>query len=126
MKRSWIGFGLLVLLLVVATVTTVLMVRAHQPIGEDLTRAAQCAAAGDWAGAQACFQKARNRWDRWEHFRATLADHTPVEEIDAEFALLEVYCLAREDAAFAAECRALSQKVAAVGEAHEFVWWNLL
>lgn len=126
MKRCWIGVGLLLLLLVIAIVTTFLMIRSHEPIEDDLKQAAECAMLGDWVNAQRFFENSRNQWKKWEHFRATLADHTPVEEIDAEFALLEVYCYAQENAAFAAECCSLARKVAAVGEAHEFVWWNLL
>ena len=80
MKRSWIGFALLLVLL----------------------------AGGIAATWGTCF-----------------ADHTPMEEIDALFAQVEVYAAAREETDFAAGCAALSRKVEAMGLAHGASWWNL-
>ena len=126
MKRSWLGFGLLIVLLVIAIASTLAMVCIHEPIEEHLEHAAQWAIQGDWENAGYSLERAWNQWNKWAHFRSALADHTPVEDIDSEFALLEVYYLTQEDAAFAAQSRSLAKKVAAVGEAHELVWWNLL
>lgn len=126
MKRSWIGFGLLLALLAISLTVTIAVTRIHEPIEKDLKQAAECATLGDWVNADRFFHQAKDRWKTWEHFRASIADHTPVEEIESAFALLEVYCYTQEEAAFAAECCALATRVAAVGEAHELVWWNLL
>lgn len=126
MKRCWIGFGLLLVLLVLGILSSIAMARLHEPVEADLKQAAECAVLGDWVNADLFFRQAKNRWEKWEHFRACLADHNPVEEIDAGFALLEVYCYTREDAAFAAGCCELARKAAAVGEAHGLVWWNIL
>lgn len=125
MKRSWIGFVLLLVLLAGSVVSAVAMVWIHEPMEEDLNQASRCALAGDWEKADRYFRKAQTQWKRWEHFRACFADHNPVEEIDGDFETLEVYCRTREDVAFAADCRELARKVAAVGEAHELVWWNV-
>ena len=126
MKRSWIGFALLLVLLVISAITTWGMTKIHEPIEKDLKQAAECAILGDWENAGHFFQESRNRWEDWKHLRACFADHTPVEEIDSSFALLEVYCYAQENAAFAAECCRLARQTAAVGEAHELAWWNML
>lgn len=126
MKRSWMGFGLLLILLLLGIITTWFMVDIHQPVEENLKKASQCALRGDWIQADAYFREAKENWKQWEHERACLADHTPVEDIDAEFEMLQLYSTAREDAAFAAGCLELARKAAAVGEAHEFVWWNFL
>ena len=48
-----------------------------------------------------------------------------MEEIDADFQILKLCCAARETVTFAGGCRSLACQVAAVGEAHELVWWNL-
>ena len=125
MKRAWIGFLLLLVLLGSSILFSQLMVRIHEPVEADLQQAAECAALGDWVNADRFFLQAKDHWKKWEHFRACFADHTPVEEADADFALLEVYSQMREDAAFAAGCQELARKTAAVGEAHEFVWWNI-
>lgn len=126
MKRSWIGFTLLILLLLGSILTTWAMPRIHEPVEADLLQAAARAIEGDWEKTEHFFLEAEKEWKEWEHFRACFADHNPVEEIDAAFDQLKVYCSAREEAAFAGFCRDLARKVAAVGEAHELVWWNLL
>lgn len=125
MKRSWMGFGLLLVLLLLSILSTWAMVRIHDPIEADLNRAAQRALLENWEDTGRFFRRAKTRWEDWENLRACLADHTPIEEIDAGFALLEVYFEARDDIAFAAASRQLARQTAAVGEAHELVWWNL-
>jgi len=126
MKRSWIGFILLILLLWGSLLSSGIMDRIHEPIGEALQQAAWCAMDGNWEKAQAFFRDAQENWKQKEHIRSCFADHTPVEEIDADFALLEVCCAARETISFSGGCLRLARQVAAVGEAHELVWWNLL
>jgi len=126
MKRSWIGFALLLVLLLGGILATRQMERIHEPIGIKLQQAAQCALEDNWERADAFFQEAEQAWEKWEHFRSCFADHNPVEEIDGEFELLSVFCGARDSAAFAGGCRALARKVSAVGEAHSLLWWNLL
>ena len=126
MKRSWIGLGLLMVLLALGIVTTWAMEKIHAPIESQLQQAAVFALEENWAQADAASQSAISAWDKWEHFRACLADHTPVEEIDAGLEEQKIYAAARENAAFAAACAELGRKIAAVGEAHGLVWWNIL
>ena len=92
MKRSWIGFVLLLVLLAGGIAATWGMAKCHEPIARDLENA---------------------------------ANHTPMEEIDALFAEVEVYAAAREETDFAAGCAALSRKMEAMGQAHGASWWNL-
>jgi len=126
MKRSWLGVGLLAIMLVIGLLVTRAMGRIHDPIARDLTAAGEYALAGNWNQAEALSQQASDSWEKHALFRACFADHNPVEEIDAAFAMLRVYGTAREEQAFAGGCSDLAKKVAAVGEAHAFVWWNLL
>lgn len=126
MKRSWMGLGLLLVLLAVSLLVTWAMERIHEPISGDLEQAAVFALTGNWDNGEDSFQKARVTWEKWAHFRACFADHNPMEEIEAGFAELEAYGAAREEVAFAAAAKALARKVAAVGEAHGLVWWNVL
>lgn len=125
MRRVWIGVIFLLALLVSSLTATWAMDRIHGPVEADLNRAAEQAMAGDWEEGTRLFTQARDRWDKWEHLRFSLADHTPVEEISAAFRALEVYCTDREDTEFAAHCRELARKTAAVGEAHSLTWWNI-
>ena len=125
MKRSWIGFILLLVLLVGGILSTRAMTAIHEPIEADLMQAAECAVLGDWTNAGRFFRQAEADWKQWEHFRSCFADHNPVEEIDGEFVLLKVYCAYQDTVSFAGGCSQLARQVAAVGEAHELVWWNL-
>ena len=126
MKRSWIGLGLLVILLVLGLMSTRAMKKIHAPVAQQLTRAAEDTREGSRERGRLNFQAAKETWQAWENFRACFSDHTPVEEIDALFAQLEIYCAAREDTAFAAGCMELAEKVRAIGDAHGLVWWNIL
>ena len=126
MKRSWIGFLMLILLLLGGIWSSRIMVRIHKPIEEKLRQAAQFSTEGNWAQAAVCFREAEENWKQREHIRSCFADHNPVEEIDADFQLLKVCCAARETISFPGGCLQLARQVAAVGEAHEPVWWNLL
>ena len=126
MKRSWFGFGILLVLLIAALLTTWAMDEIHEPIAGDLEQAAEFALLDDWENAELFYSRAAEKWEKWEHLRACFADHTPVEEISAELAELEIYGIARENAAFAAACAETAEKGEAVGEAHGLVWWNIL
>ena len=124
MNRSWIGAGLLAVLLALALAVTAMMTRIHQEIRLDLEQSGRSAMEGDWDSAELFFRRAGNRWDKWEHFRACFSDHTPSEDIDAAFAALEVYRQSGDRVAFAAACASLSCQADAIGEAHRLVWWN--
>lgn len=126
MKRSWIGLGLLLALLTVGLLTTWSMGRIHEPVSAELEQASEFALLNDWTNAEESFRHARTEWEKWAHFRTCFADHTPVEDIDALFAQLQIYSATHENAAFAAGCMELSEKVSAIGEAHGLVWWNVL
>ena len=126
MKRSWMGFALLVVLLLGSVLVTRQMDRIHRPIEGQLQQAAGKALEGNWEEARDLFLDAEKSWKTWEHFRSCFADHNPVEEIDGDFQMLQVMGLGGDRLAFAGGCRELARKVAAVGEAHELVWWNLL
>ena len=126
MRRSRIGFFLLLVLLAAGLFSTKKMISVHEPIEVYLSQAAYWAVLDDWETADLFFQKAKRDWKRSEHFRSCFADHNPVEDIDAALGLLEVYGNARERICFAGGCRDLARRVAALGEAHELVWWNLL
>ena len=54
MKRSWIGLGLLIVLMILGLITGSLMERIHRPVADALQQAAGLAQAGLWE--QACAQ----------------------------------------------------------------------
>lgn len=125
MKRTVFGFSLLAVLLVLSLAVTWLMARIHEPIAEDLTQAAVLATGGDWAKAMELADRAREDWERLEPVSACFADHGPMEEINQEFAQLEVYGASGEPMAFAAACGSLAEKMQAMSDAHSLQWRNL-
>lgn len=126
MRRSWIGFFMLLVLLAGALGVTWGMEKIHRPIARELEQAAGRALAGDWESADALSVDAGVRWERWTHFRGCFADHTPMEEVDGVLAEVSVYRAAQEEADFAAACACAARKVAAMGQAHGLSWWNVL
>ena len=126
MKRSWLGLGLLILLLAAALAATWFMTGIHEDMTLDLEQSARCAGSGDWENAQLFLTRAEDHWTKWEHLCACFADHEPVEEMDAALAALKVYCEVRDGAAYRAACAVLIQNLTALGESHAPTWWNLL
>ena len=126
MKRCWFGAGLLIVLLAASLSVTWGMDKIHEPIAADLNQAAECAELGDWHNAENFSRRAEESWNKWEHFRACFADHTPTEEVGAELAAMDTARQERETTDFAASCARAAKMVQAVGDAHALCWWNLL
>lgn len=126
MKRSWLGFGLLLVLLILSLAATGLMTRIHQEIALDLAQSSECALLGEWEDTQLFLHRARRIWTKWEGLRACLSSHEPTEDIDAAFAALQIYCQSRNAAAYRAACAMLTCRVRAIGDAQRPVWQNLL
>ncbi len=125
MVRGWLGAGLLALFLALGVVTMHLMDDAHLPTGDLLEQAAELALQGDIEKGVTLGREAKNRWERQWQATATVADHSPMDDVDALFAEMEIYATAGEEPHFAACCKELSKRVQAVAEAHRFSWWNI-
>ena len=126
MVRGWFGLAILIVFLILGFVTAGVMDNAHLPTESLLAQAAEKTLAGDFEEAVALGQRAKTRWDRHWNGTATVADHAPMDDVDALFAEMEIYAATEEKPHFAAVCRELSQRIQAVTEAHRFSWWNIL
>ena len=124
MKRCWIGFGLLIVLLAFSLLVTWIMEEIHRPIARDLLTAGEYALAGDWDRAEMLFQQAQDTWKEKECLRACFADHNPMEDIDAGFARLELFLRLRNRTQFTSTCGELARKTEAMGDAHGLKWEN--
>ena len=98
----------------------------HEPVIRELSQASRAALAGDWQLAGKHAAMAQAKWDNNWNFTATLADHTPMEEIDGLFAELQIFLLTREDVHFAATCARLCQLTKDMTQAHTVSWENFL
>ena len=125
MKRFWIGVGFLAALLGLGIYAGVATAKA-EPVAAHLAQAQQCLSRGDEAGAIAEANLAQALWQRnWER-TACFADHTPMEQIDTQFAELQTYAAQNAWPDFAATCAGLASQVQSIPRAHQFTWWNLL
>lgn len=122
MARTPLGIGILLGLLILGLLSGMAMDRIHAPI----TALLQQAADQDFNEAITTAQKAKTLWEKYWQFSATLADHSPMDEIDGLFAQLEAYEKAGLQGDFSACCLRLSMLVEAMAEAHRLTWWNLL
>lgn len=126
MKRMWIGIVLLLVLLGGGLGAACAMEKAQTPVIGALSRASREALAGNWQQAGKHAAMAQAQWeDNWEAV-ASLADHSPMEEIDGLFAELGVFLHTREDVHFSATCARLCKQLRAMSEAHTVNWHNLL
>ena len=126
MKRGMAGGILLLAVFLISLLGGRIMERRYEPMARTLGAAADLAAAGEWGEAKALTRRARAEWEKGWHFAGIFADHTPMEDVDALFARLEVYEKQGAVTAFAAGCGELSRRVEALADAHRLSWWNLL
>lgn len=126
MKRFWIGLSMLVLLLAASIFAQHRMERVHTPCAMDLQWSADRAREGDWQAAGALALRARESWTENWHLSAILANHQPIDEVDALFEELQVYLDRQETTSYCAACVFLAQRVLDLGESFRLNWWNLL
>ena len=126
MVRGWLGAGILAIFLLLGLVTGSLMENAHTSTAELLDSAAEKTLAGEFDTAVALSFSAKMRWEQQWNGTATVADHSPMDDVDALFSEMEVYARAGEEPHFAACCRELARRIHAVADAHQFNWRNVL
>ena len=126
MGRGWFGLAILIVFLILGFVTAGVMDNAHLPTESLLAQAAEKTLSGNFEEAVALGQQAKNRWDKHWNGTATVADHSPMDDVDALFAEIEIYAATEEKPHFAAVCKELSQRIQAMAGAHRFSWWNIL
>lgn len=126
MKRSIFGVGMLGFLLVACLLAQNRMAAAHSPTAKLVEKAGQLALAEDWEGAETAFRQAAQRWQDCRSLTASLADHTPMEDVEGLFAQLEIFAEQQETTQFAALCRELAGRVEAMADAHVMSLWNVL
>lgn len=126
MARGWFGVGLLIVFLILGFVVSGAVNSAHLPTEDLLEQAAEKTLNGEFAQAVALGMEAKDRWQRQWDATATVADHAPMEDVDALFGEMEIYARAGEEPHFAACCKELAKRLRAVAEAHKFSWQNVL
>ncbi len=126
MVRGWLGAGILAALLALGILTSAAMADVHRPTGQLLEQAAETTLEGDFSAGVELGMAAKKRWEKSWKVTASVADHSPMDDVDALFGEMEVYARAGEAPHFAACCKELSQRLRAVADAHQWSWWNVL
>ena len=126
MKRIWIGIALLTALLAAGFGISGFMDQAHSPVARDIRRAGELALEEQWSTAQAFAKRGQTQWKEKWPVTAAIADHEPMDEIDALFAQLETYEQTRDPAAYSAICGHLGSLLEALSQGHRCKWWNLM
>ena len=126
MGRGWLGAGLLALCLVLGIVLSVAADKTCLPTEKLLEQAAEKTLTGDFEGGIALGEEAKQRWQTHWNAIAAVADHEPMDEVDALFAQMEVYVGAGEQPHFAACCQELARRIHSFADVHRFTWWNIL
>ncbi|MBQ3000593.1 MAG: DUF4363 family protein [Oscillospiraceae bacterium] len=126
MKRFIIGLVTLTLLFSVGLFVSTATDKAYEPVVTLLEQAADTALSGSFEDAVLQAQKAKELWEKHKEKTATVADHTPMEEIDQLFTEVEIYAMAEEKPHFAACCAQLASAVQNMADAHALNFWNLL
>lgn len=126
MKKFLIGITVLSLLLLSGLLVAKATKEIYKPVIALLEEATDTALTGNFETAKLRAEEAKKLWDKQKYVTATVADHTPMEDIDHLFAETEVYAQAEEIPHFAACCAQLAAMVQAMGDAHAPNLWNLL
>lgn len=126
MTRTWIGVGILVLLLGIGIFFTFYTANTQDQVAQILAESRDAAAVGQWEKAAGKCYQARTFWKKHQKITATVVDHEPMEEAEALFAQLEVYLKAQDPVGYCSCCAALEVFTRAIGESHSVSWWSFL
>lgn len=126
MKRMWIGIGLLLVIFAAALWLWLGLGGVFGRISDSLDRAAEAAAARDWAAAEENARAATQAWNTYRKIAASFTDHEPLEDMDALFRELAIYSRDKLSTEYAVVCVHLSRLAEAVEEALSLRWWSLL
>ena len=125
-KRFYQGVSLLLILLGLSIFVTWGIRKIHEPAQMQLLEASELALEEEPEQAISLARLAHSRWERTRTLTAAVADHAPMDDIDALFAEMEVYAQAEELPHFSACCLQLSKLLRSMYEAHSFTWWNVV
>lgn len=126
MKKFVIGISVLSLLWIGGLWVAKTTEAIYTPVISFLEEAADTALAGDFESAKAQAREARKLWNDQKKSTATVADHTPMEDIDHLFAETAVYARTEEIPHFVACCAQLAVMIQDMSDAHALNLWNLL
>ncbi len=124
--RDAMGIALLVALLLAGLLVSWFVSRQQEALSQTLSDSSWLALSGQLENARKKADAARKEWEQNWKWLASVADHGPMEEIDALFEDLTVYGASGDQAEFARTCGQLARKMTALGDTQCLTWWNVL
>lgn len=125
MKRVLFGAAVLLTILTVSLLAADRMAQDHIAVAALVNRAGREALEENWDTAELLLRAASRRWKDAGALTAMLADQTPVEDVQALLAQLEIFCAQRETTHFAALCAEAALRLTAIADAHRLTIGNL-
>ena len=126
MKRSYIGFALVLTLLILGLLGSTALSRIHIPLAQTAAQAAGEAETGNLPAARELVRQVRAQWDAHGTVRRALMDHRTLDQVESLLAELEAHDARAQPGSFAAACRKLAQALENVARDHALTWENLL
>jgi len=125
-RRFWLGAALLAVFLIFGFCISAKMTALHAEAAGELEQAADLALSGEFDIACEKAFRAYGLWLDCRSFTASVADHSPMDDVEQLFAEMETYAKTEEKPHFIACCRQLGVMLRSMYDAHRPTWWNFL
>ena len=124
--RFWIGIILLLCLLITGLFINFSLYNSQEQMAQLTQQAEQYAHEAKMPQAKQAAQQAYNLWQQRFPALAAIADHEPLDEVDATFRQALAYASEQDTEEFSACCARLIAGIRAITQAHTLSWWNIL
>ncbi len=126
MRRTWIGAGVMALILTAGLWVMQGTQRALMPVAEQLSLARHAVEEDNWNDAVLAMEKGRVQWTEQWKFCAAVLDQETMEQIDGAFAELDACCAMQNRDDFGTRCAQTAELLRGTVEESKPSWWNLL
>ena len=124
--RFWIGIILLLCLLITGLFINISLCNSQEQMAQLAKRAEQFAHSGNMSEAKEFTQQAYGLWQQRFQALAAIADHEPLDEVEATFRQALAYSEDQNAEELSASCARLVAGIRAIAQAHALSWWNIL
>lgn len=124
--RFWIGIVLLICLLATGLWVSFTLTSSQEEMAQLAQQAEDYAHNGHMQQSQQSAQQAYSLWQQRFQALAAIADHEPLDEVEAQFRQLLAFVEEQDTEEFVASCARLIAGIRAIAQAHTLTWWNIL
>lgn len=124
--RFWLGIILLVFLLISGLLLSAVLSQKQAHMTDLLNQAKTLAHNQSMEKAGAIAREAYEIWQQRWKLLAAIADHEPLDAVEAAFQEMLAFAKEADTEEFSASCGRLISGITAISQAHELAWWNIL